>query len=141
MFRPSRLFGLRPLPVAFVAAALALLALPASPLAAQDEEPVIDLSGEWVLSVPSPNGAGTRDVVFVQEDGLLTGTIASSRAAGPLEGTVEGDRVEFLAVVAMDTGDFEIYYSARIEDGLLVDGIIDFGDYGQGTFTGKRKDG
>ena len=131
--------ALRPLPLrlALIATVVALTAALGAPAAAQD----VDLSGEWVFSVQSPNGAGSRDVVFVQEDGILTGTIASSRAAGPLEGTIEGDQVEFVAVVAMETGNFEIYYSARIEDGLLVDGVIDFGDYGQGTFTGKRKDG
>lgn len=126
-------------PVLALALAALFVTAPATPLAAQDE--AVDLTGDWVLTVQSPNGAGTRDVTFVQEDGELTGTISSSRASGPLEGVVEGDRVEFLAVVAMDTGDFEITYMARIENGLLVDGTIDFGDYGTGTFTGRRKEG
>ena len=114
----------------------ALFALPA-PTAAQD----VDLTGEWVFTVESPNGTGTRQVTFEQNGTALTGTISSTRASGPLEGTVEGDRVTFVAVVAMDTGDFEITYDARIENGLLVDGSVDFGDYGFGTFTGKRKEG
>ncbi|MBT8402790.1 MAG: hypothetical protein KJP18_02960, partial [Gemmatimonadetes bacterium] len=80
--RLSHLFPALPLTLAFGAL---LVAAPNSPLAAQD----VDLTGDWVLTVQSPNGTGTRDVTFVQEDGELTGTISSTRASGPLEGTVE----------------------------------------------------
>ena len=114
----------------------ALVALPSS-VSAQD----IDLTGEWVLTVESPNGTGTRQVTFEHDGTELRGTISSSMATGPLEGTVEGDQVHFVAIVAMDTGDFEVTYDARIEDGRLVDGTVDFGDYGFGTFTGRRKEG
>lgn len=61
-------------------------------------------------------------------------------AAGGLTGTVEGTAVRFVAVVAMDTGDFEVTYQATLKDGMLVDGRVDFGDYGSGTFTGRRKE-
>lgn len=113
-----------------------LLAAPA-PTSAQE----VDLTGDWVLTVESPNGTGTRQVTFEQDGTQLRGTISSSMATGPLEGTIEGDQVHFVAVVAMDTGDFEVTYDARIEDGRLVDGTVDFGDYGFGTFTGRRKEG
>lgn len=126
----------RSLLVAVVAALAA-----ASPSTAQDPEaPAADLTGEWVLTVESPNGTGTRDVAFAQDGNALTGTIASTMAVGDLTGTVEGDRVRFTAVVAMDTGDFEIVYQATIADGALVDGTVDFGTYGSGTFTGRRKE-
>lgn len=126
----------RSLPVAMVAG----LAW-AAPAAAQDPEPpAADLTGAWVLTVESPNGTGTRDVEFAQDGNALTGTIASTMAVGDLTGTVEGTRVRFTAVVAMDTGDFEIVYRATIADGALVDGTVDFGTYGSGTFTGRRKE-
>lgn len=119
---------------------LATVAL-AAPGAAQDPEPPAgDLTGAWVLTVESPNGTGTRDVEFAQDGNALTGTIASTMAAGGLTGTVEGTAVRFVAVVAMDTGDFEVTYQATLKDGMLVDGRVDFGDYGSGTFTGRRKE-
>lgn len=99
----------------------------------------IDLTGEWVLTVESPNGTGTRSVTFVQEGDRLTGTISSSMAAGELEGTVEGNEVSFVAEVAMSSGTFPIVYDAVYRDGRLVEGFVDFGDYGSGTFTGERR--
>ncbi len=113
----------------------------AAPATAQDPEPpAADLTGAWVLTVESPNGTGTRDVEFAQDGNELTGTIASTMAVGDLAGTIEGAAVRFVAVVAMDTGDFQITYQATVKDGALVEGTVDFGDYGSGTFTGRRKE-
>ena len=121
-------------------AVLLVLALSATGVAAQDAPaPTFDLTGAWILDTMSPNGAGTRDVTFVQEGNQLTGDIASSMAAGEIEGTIEGDRIEFVAVVYMDSDPFEITYRATFRDGKLEDGTIDFGSYGGGTFTGRRK--
>ncbi len=122
-----------------VGAALLLgCALAAAPVQAQD----FDLTGEWVLTVESPNGTGTRDVTFVQEGDALKGTIASTMAVGDLTGTVDGNRVSFVALIMMESGSgFEVTYTATYVDGELKDGEVDFGDYGGGTFTGKRKEG
>ena len=95
------------------------------------------LSGEWVLTVTSPNGTGERQVTFVQEGNTLSGEISSSRAAGKLSGTVDDDAVTFVAVVQMDGGPFEITYSATVT-GDEMEGTVDFGSYGSGTFTGRR---
>ena len=57
----------------------------------------LDVSGAWVLTVESPNGTGRRDVRFVQDGGDISGEISSSRAAGPLLGTVDGHDVTFIA--------------------------------------------
>jgi hypothetical protein len=102
-------------------------------------KPAFDLSGAWVLDVMSPNGAGTRSVTFVQEGDKLTGEIASTMAAGPLTGTVEGVVVRFVAEVFMESGSFTVTYRATWVDGELKEGTVDFGSYGSGTFTGRRK--
>lgn len=110
--------------------------------AAQEEggpKPAFDLSGAWILNVMSPNGAGTRDVTFVQTGSALTGEIASSMAAGPLAGSIEGNVVTFVAEVFMESGSFEIKYRATWVDGELKEGTVDFGSYGSGTFSGHRK--
>lgn len=97
----------------------------------------LDLSGEWVLTVVSPNGTGERQVTFVQDGGALSGEISSSRAAGELTGTVDGDEVTFVAVVQMEGGAFDITYTATVTgDGM--EGTVDFGSYGSGSFKGRR---
>ena len=39
----------------------------------------------------------------------------------------------------MDSGPFDILYRATLVDGELKNGTVDFGSYGTGTFTGRRK--
>jgi len=73
----------------------------------------------------------------VQDGDDLTGEISSSRAAGDLVGTVDGDVVTFVALLMMNDGPFEVTYSATIENGVMT-GTVDFGSYGSGTFTGVR---
>ena len=97
----------------------------------------LDLSGKWLLTVESPNGTGSRDLTLVQVGNDLTGEIASSRAIGDLEGTVDGDQVTFVAVVYMESGSFDITYTGTIKDDEM-EGTVDFGSYGSGTFTGRR---
>lgn len=129
-------------PLAGAATALALALAFSAPGAAQDETPpappATDLTGEWVLTVELTNGAGSRAVEFVQDGNELTGTIASSMASGDLTGTIDGDQVNFSVVLAMETQLFKVSYSATWRDGMLVDGTVDLGDYGSGTFTGER---
>ena len=120
---------------ACAAALLLMLGIFGSPRAAAAQD--VDLTGKWEFSVDSPNGVGERSVTFLQEGAELTGDIASSRAAGPLTGTVEGNKVTFVATVQMDSGPFEITYVGTIE-GDEITGSVEFGSYGAGMFTGRR---
>jgi len=47
--------------------------------------------------------------------------------------------VTFVAQVFMESGAFEVTYSATWVDGELKEGKVDFGSYGSGTFSGHRK--
>jgi hypothetical protein len=97
----------------------------------------VDLTGAWLLTVESPNGTGTREVTFVQDGESLSGQISSSQATGLLVGTVDGDDVTFVATVEMTSGSFDITYRATVT-GDEMEGSVDFGSYGGGTFTGRR---
>ncbi len=132
MKTPAKPLARRALTLTSLLIALGTLGVPAQAMG-QD----LDLSGEWVLTVTSPNGTGERQVTFVQEGNTLSGTISSSRAAGKLSGTVDDDAVTFVAVVQMDSGPFEITYSATVT-GDEMEGTVDFGSYGSGTFKGRR---
>ncbi len=97
----------------------------------------LDVTGEWEFAVQSPNGAGTRQVTLVQQGDSISGTISSSRASGDFTGILDGDRLSFTVILSMDSGPFAVTYEASVVDDEM-EGTIDFGDYGQGTFTGKR---
>lgn len=113
----------------------AALARPA--LAQEAAAQAVDLSGEWDLVVQSPNGTGTRTLTLVQTGDSITGTVSSSRASGELEGLVEGDTLTFTALLMMESGPFPVTYRGTFT-GEEMSGTIDFGDYGSGTFSGRR---
>jgi hypothetical protein len=114
----------------------ALPLLFATSLAAQDSS----LTGKWVFTVESPNGTGTRQVTLVQEGDSLSGTIASSRASGDITGWVEGANVTIRTELMMESGPFTVFYTAT-RTGETLSGDVDFGDYGVGTFEGRRVEG
>ncbi|MEJ2538990.1 MAG: hypothetical protein P8188_03220 [Gemmatimonadota bacterium] len=116
--------------------ALALVGVGATGISAQ----AADLSGEWVFTVQSPNGTGTRQVTLVQVGDSITGSISSDRATGDLSGSVEGDTVTLRALLMMASGPFEVVYEAEFTDTTMT-GTVDFGDYGVGTFTGRKTGG
>jgi len=109
-------------------------------LAAEAQAQEHDLTGDWEFTVQSPNGTGTRDVTFAQDGDVLLGTVASSQASGDFTGTVEGDQVTFAVNLVMNSGVFTVTYRATVTGEDEMEGTIDFGDYGQGTFTGRRSE-
>lgn len=116
-----------------------LCALPllfAASLAAQETS----MTGKWIFTVESPNGTGTRQVTLVQEGDSLSGTISSSRASGDITGWIEGSTVTIRTELMMESGPFTVYYTAT-RTGETLSGDVDFGDYGVGTFTGRRDEG
>jgi hypothetical protein len=132
--RVTRLAPLGRVRLAFLA--LVSLAVGASGVSAQST----DLSGEWVFTVQSPNGTGTRQATLVQQGDSITGSISSDRAVGDLIGAVEGDVVTLRALLMMASGPFEVVYKAEFTD-TTMEGTVDFGSYGGGTFTGVRAEG
>jgi hypothetical protein len=122
----------------FVASLLCAGLLLLSPALAQaGAAQELDVTGEWEFTVQSPNGAGTRQVTLVQQGDSISGSISSSRASGNFTGVLDGDQLSFTVILAMDSGPFAVTYQATVA-GDEMEGTIDFGDYGQGTFTGRR---
>lgn len=120
---------------------LALLALVALALGAPGvSAQAPDLSGEWIFTVQSPNGTGTRRATLIQEGDSITGTISSDRATGDVIGAVEDGVVTLNALLMMASGPFEVVYEAEVTDDTMT-GTVDFGSYGSGTFTGRKADG
>jgi len=128
-----------PRPVASITRSLFLLlgALLAAGSLAEVSAQAVDVTGAWLLTVESPNGTGEREVTFVQDGDNLSGQISSSQASGLLIGSVDGSDVTFVATVQMQTGSFDITYRATVT-GDEMEGTVDFGSYGGGTFTGRR---
>jgi hypothetical protein len=108
---------------------------PAPPVVAQ---PSTNVSGIWMLSVETPMGARDMKLNATQAGETLTGSIATERGDMPITGTVKGKDLNFMMKVAAQGMDIQIDYAGTVE-GNTMQGTAKFGEFGNGTFTGKKQ--
>jgi hypothetical protein len=113
------------------APAAASAAKPAAPAAS-------NITGTWSLSVESPMGTREMKLNATQTGETLAGSIASPRGDMPITGTVKGNAVAFMMKVNAQGMDMQIDYKGTV-DGDSMKGTAKFGEFGDGTFTGKKQ--
>ena len=124
--------------VTFVVIGIAV-AMSASSTGAQSKEgQAKNVTGNWKLAIETPNGPGTPSVTFKQEGEELTGTYKGRFGESPLKGTVKGSDIKFTIKVNAQGQDLQIDYSGTVE-GDTMKGKVKFGEFGEGTFTGKKE--
>jgi len=96
-----------------------------------------NVTGEWNLTVETPNGTGTPTVTFKQDGETLTGTYKGRFGEAPLKGTVKGDEIKFTFTISPQGQDLQIDYTGTVE-GDTMKGKVKFGELGDGTFSGKK---
>ncbi|MGH7542109.1 MAG: amidohydrolase family protein [Gemmatimonadota bacterium] len=106
------------------------------------EPPVADLSGTWLLTVPTPER--TREITAeleMAEDGTLSGRLTSERGESTItDGWVSGSRFHFRATTSQGGRSFEVTYTGTLEDEELR-GTVSFGGRFSTDFTGTRPGG
>jgi hypothetical protein len=96
-----------------------------------------DVTGEWKLTVESPNGTGTPTVTFKQDGETLTGTYKGRFGEAPLKGTVKDNDIKFSLTISPQGQDLQLDYTGTV-DGDTMKGKVKFGDLGEGNFSGKK---
>lgn len=127
-------------------AAIASVAAACSTTPAQQTAPppppaaakVMDVSGTWELNVESPMGSRASDAIFTQTGETLGGKMVSPRGETPLTGTISGETVKFGINVNVQGQNLQIDYTGTVT-GDTMSGTVVFGSFGDGKFTGKRK--
>ena len=99
---------------------------------------VTDVSGTWELNVESPMGSRASDAIFTQSGETLGGKMVSPRGEVPLTGTIDGDTVKFGINVNVQGQSLQIDYSGTVT-GDTMSGTVVFGSFGDGKWTGKKK--
>src|SRR5262245_10574541 len=97
-----------------------------------------NVSGNWKLTIETPNGPGSPSVVLKQEGEKLTGTYKGRFGESPLEGTVKGKDIKFTVKVNAQGQELQIEYAGTVE-GDTMKGKVKFGEYGEGSFSGKKE--
>lgn len=97
-----------------------------------------NLSGEWVLTTQSRMGEQDALMTVRQSGSALTGTISSEAGAVDYRGSVNGAAVAFDFTISVQGTDLKLDYRGTVE-GDTMKGKAVFGQFGEGTFTAKRK--
>jgi hypothetical protein len=98
-----------------------------------------NVTGDWSVAVETSAGSGNPSFTFKQEGEKLTGTYKGQLGEGPLTGTVKGDDITFSVKVNAQGQDLTVVYTGKIESKDSMKGKVVLGEFGEGTWTGKRK--
>jgi hypothetical protein len=109
------------------------LLLVASPALAQT-----DITGDWDITVNSPQGANTTPATFKQEGDKLSGMFRSPQGTLPFDsGSMMGNEVKFTFTITTQGMTLPITLTGTV-DGASMAGKADFGGFAEGDWTAKR---
>ena len=97
-----------------------------------------NVAGTWVLTVESPMGTRDSDAIFDQQGEQLSGKMVSPRGEAPFTGTLKGDAIAFGLSINAQGQTLQLDYSGKVT-GDTMSGTVQFGTFGEGKWTGKRK--
>jgi hypothetical protein len=119
-----------------IAAVLVAVAVTLVPVAAQNATK-IDITGQWEMTIESPQGQMVVTSNYKQEGETLTGTQVSEMGESPIKGTVKGADIEYTITIDMGGQQMSIVHKAKV-DGDTIKGTATLGDMGTMTFTAKK---
>src|SRR5262245_49846928 len=96
-----------------------------------------NVTGDWDVTLNTPQGAVDVKASFKQDGEKLAGAMKNPRGETPIEGTVKGKEIKFKYTIKFQDQDMVITMSGNL-DGDNVKGDVDFGGLAQGDWSGKR---
>ena len=111
-----------------VALGFSLLIASGGRLAAADQP--ANVAGSWQISVETPRGSTSQTLTIQQDGATIKGTIKGERGEAPLEGAMDGNKINFTVKRETPNGTFTLEYAGTVE-----------GDSMAGTVHSERFDG
>jgi hypothetical protein len=112
--------------------AVLFVALLAAPAAAQ-----INLTGDWDMTIESPQGTNTVKVTLTQDGEKVSGLFKSEMGELPFTGTLVGVDLTFAFAIPIQGQSLDIAVTGKV-DGATIAGKMQFGGFGEGDWTAKR---
>jgi L-seryl-tRNA(Ser) seleniumtransferase len=100
--------------------------------------PVVNISGQWDAEISFLVGKAQHRLSFEQKDGEVHGTHHGEFLTADLRGGVEGSEVWARSSQRFE-GTRIGYEFAGTVNGDTMSGTVDLGEYGQATFTARRR--
>lgn len=98
-----------------------------------------DLTGTWKLTLETQQGTANPTLTLKQEGEELNGTYKGRLGEAPIKGSVKGNAFKFSLKVNAQGNELQIDYDGTLEADGTIKGKAKFGDFGEGTFTGKKE--
>src|SRR5438552_2506698 len=95
------------------------------------------ITGDWDLTINSPQGARTTLVSLKQDGEKVTGMFKSQAGELPVEGTITGTELKLAFTINFQGQLLPITMSGTV-DGASMGGKADFGGFAEGDFSAKR---
>lgn len=100
----------------------------------------VDVTGVWIFTVESQAGKSNPTLTFKQDGEKLTGQYSSQlMGQAELTGTVKGQSIEFVVSANVQGTAIALKYTGSVDSKDSMKGTLSAGDFGDGTFTGARK--
>ena len=96
-----------------------------------------NVTGDWDITINTPQGERKAKASFKQEGEKLTGGLKRQGGDLPLEGTVKGKEIKLKYTIKFQEQDMVITLSGNVE-GDAIKGDADFGGLAQGDWNAKR---
>jgi hypothetical protein len=112
--------------------AVSLVALLAVPAAAQ-----INLTGDWDMTIESPQGTNTVKVTLTQDGEKVSGLFKSQFGELPVTGALTGVDLKIAFSLPIQGQSVDIVMTGKVEGPTLA-GTVQFGGFGEGDWTAKR---
>jgi hypothetical protein len=97
----------------------------------------VDVTGDWDLTITSPNGTQNAKATLKQEGEKLTGVFKGRRGEFPLQGAVKGKEIKISYTIKFQDQDLAVTMTGNVE-GDAMKGGADFAGFAQGEWSGKR---
>ncbi len=96
------------------------------------------IDGTWNLTLKTPMGDRQVTVTLNTDGNDLSGNFGSPQGSQEFEGgTASGDEATWSTMFAGAMGEMKLDFVGKV-DGDAIDGTVQFGSFGSGTFTGTR---
>src|SRR5436190_12682990 len=119
----------------YLTAALALaLSVVLAPAAVSAQSGV---TGDWEITLTTPQGATTVNLTLAQDGEKVTGKLDSPMGSVPITGTNTAGAMALTAHVELQGNAMDLGLNGKAESDVMS-GVVKIGDFGEFPFTGKR---
>ncbi|PYR13928.1 MAG: hypothetical protein DMF99_00030 [Acidobacteria bacterium] len=97
-----------------------------------------NVTGDWDVTINSPQGANTIHVTFKQDGEKLSGVLKGQAGELPFQnGSVVADDLKFSFTVPIQGTPLDITMTGKVKE-TTIEGKAEFGGFGEGDWTAKR---